>query len=212
MSALPGYPFGRTTHPVSDSYEQTEITTREQWRRWLGTNHDRSPGVWVVTHNKAVGAPHVPYDDIAEEAIAHGWIDSLRRKVDDQRSRLLVTPRKPKSGWSRVNKERVKRLEQSGLMTDAGRTAIATAKRNGSWKALDEIEKLVEPDDLRDALDENADARRHWDEFPRSTKRGILEWILIAKRPETRHKRITETARLAAQNIRANQPRQPKRR
>lgn len=197
---------------MSDRYEQVEITSREQWRRWLGDHHHRSPGVWVVTYKKAPDAPHVPYDDIAEEAIAHGWVDSQPRKLDDRRSQLLVTPRKPKSSWSRVNKQRVKRLEKAGLMTDAGRAAIAAAKENGAWSALDDVENLVEPADLRAALDDDPDARRHWDAFPRSTKRGILEWISTAKKPETRNKRVTETAKLAADNIRANQPRQPKRR
>ena len=167
--------------------------------------------MWVVTHKKTKGAPHVPYDDIADEAIAHGWVDSRPRKLDDRRSQLLVTPRKPKSGWSRVNKERVRRLEKAGLMTAAGTAAIDVAKENGAWTALDDVENLVEPDDLAGALDRDKDARRHWDEFPPSTKRGILEWISTAKKPETRDKRVKETARLAADNVRANQPRQPKR-
>lgn len=195
---------------MSDRYEQTEVTSREQWRRWLGANHDSSPGVWVVTHKKAAGARHVPYDEIAAEAIAHGWIDSLGRRLDDERSQLLVTPRKPKSGWSRVNKQRVKRLRKSGLMTDAGEAAISVAKDNGAWSALDDVENLVEPEELRAALDSDPAARRHWDAFPRSAKRAILEWISTAKRPETREKRIAEAAERAAKNIRANQPRQPK--
>ncbi len=106
----------------------------------------------------------------------------------------------------------VERLQQAGLMTPAGQAAIETAKHDGTWSALDEVENLLEPDDLRAALDADQDARRYRDAFPRSTKRGILEWILNAKKPETRERRITETTRLAAQGLRANQPRQPKRR
>lgn len=109
-----------------------------------------------------------------------------------------------------MNEERVKRLRKSGLMTDAGEAAIAVAKENGAWSALDDVENLVEPDELSAALDSDPAARRHWGEFPRSAKRAILEWISTAKRPETREKRIAETAKKAAQNIRANQPRQPK--
>ena len=122
---------------------------------------------------------------------------------------MLITPRRPKSGWSRPNKERVKRLQASGLMTPAGQAAIDVAKRNGAWSALDDIENLVEPRELQQALDADEAARRHWDAFPRSAKRAILEWIGSAKRPETKAKRIAETARLAAENVRANQPRQP---
>lgn len=197
---------------MSDRYERVQITSREQWRAWLIDHHRDSRGVWVVSFKKAGDAPHVPYDDIADEAIAHGWVDSQPRKLDDRRSQLLVTPRNPNSNWSRVNKQRVERLEQAGLMTDAGRAAIEAAQRNGAWTALDDVENLLEPKELRAALEGTPDARRHWDEFPRSTKRAILEWIGTARRPETRDKRVAETARLAAQNIRANQPRQPKRR
>ena len=192
---------------MSESYEWIEVESRAAWREWLAANHDSgSPGVWAVTYKKSEGERYVPYDDIAEEAIAFGWIDGQRRRIDERRTRLLITPRKPRSGWSRVNKRRVEELEASGLMTDAGRAAIERAKANGSWSALDDVENLVEPAELRAALDADPEARRHWDAFPRSAKRGILEWISAAKRPETREKRVAETARLAAENVRANFP------
>lgn len=163
----------------------------------------------MVTYKTGSSKPHVSYDDIADEAIAHGWVDSQPRKLDAERSQLHVTPRKPKSTWSRVNKQRVSRLEDAGLMTEAGRAAVALAKDSGAWSALDDVENLVEPVGLRTQLDANADARRYSDAFPRSTKRAILEWIGTAKTDATRDKRIDETARLAASDIRANQPRQP---
>jgi uncharacterized protein YdeI (YjbR/CyaY-like superfamily) len=193
---------------VPEEYEAVEVTSRDAWRRWLQSHHGSSRGVWVTTYKKAAGERYVPYDEIVEEALAFGWIDSRRRRVDEQRSQLLVTPRKPRSGWSRINKERVERLEAAGLMTEAGRRAIAVAKENGAWSALDDIENLVEPDDLREELDADPKARRHWDAFPRSAKRAILDWIAAAKRDETRRRRVSETARLAAQNVRANEPAQ----
>jgi uncharacterized protein YdeI (YjbR/CyaY-like superfamily) len=193
---------------MPEEYEAVEVTSRDAWRRWLQSHHRSSRGVWVTTYKKAAGERYVPYDEIAEEALAFGWIDSRRRSVDEQRSQLLVTPRKPRSGWSRINKERVERLEAAGLMTEAGRRAIAVAKANGAWSALDDIENLVEPDDLREELDANPEARRHWDAFPRSAKRAILDWIAVAKRDETRRRRVSETARLAAQNVRASEPAQ----
>jgi uncharacterized protein YdeI (YjbR/CyaY-like superfamily) len=165
----------------------------------------------VVTYKKTSGGPHVPYDEIVEEALAHGWVDSVPRTLDEARSQLLVTPRKPTSNWSRANKRRIERLTRDGLMTPAGLAAVETAKTNGAWNALDAVEDLVEPDDLRSALDAQPDARLHWDAFPPSTKRGILEWIGNAKRPQTRDRRVAETAQLAAQDIRANQWRQGKR-
>ncbi len=195
---------------MSDAYEQVEITSREAWRAWLAEHHAVSPGVWGVMWKKASGGPYVSYDDVVDEAIAFGWVDSLVRRLDERRSQLLLTPRKPASSWSRVNKDRVARLIAAGTMTEAGLAAVETAKRNGAWTALDEVEQLIEPDDLRAALDADPAARRHWDAFPRSAKRGILEWIGTAKKPETRGRRVAETARLAAENVRANQYRQPK--
>ena len=193
---------------MSDSYDRVEVTSRAQWRAWLAERHADSPGIWLVTYKKAADDRYVGYDDVVEEALAFGWVDSLPRKLDDERSMLLVTPRKPGSNWSRVNKERIARLTDAGLMAPAGAEAVARAQAGGAWIALDLVEDLREPDDLRTALD--ADSRRHWDAFPRSTKRGILEWIGAAKKPETRAKRVAETASKAAENVRANQWRQPK--
>ena len=191
--------------------EQASIESRGQWRAWLDEHAATSPGVWLVRWKKGSGHPHVPYDDVVEEALCFGWVDSLPRTLDAERSQLLVTPRKPGSNWSRANKERVERLLAAGLMAPAGVAAVESARRDGSWSALDEVEDLVEPDDLRAALDADPEARRQWDAFPRSARRGILEWLLGAKRPETRAKRVAETAQLAARGERANSwPRPPK--
>jgi len=196
---------------MADRYPEITIESREQWRAWLDEHHATEPGVWVTTYKRRSGRPQVSIGDIVEEALAYGWVDSRPRSVDDQRSQRLVTPRKPTSKWSKVNKQRVKGLIASGAMTPAGLAAVELAKRTGTWTALDEVEELREPTELRAALDAAPSARRHWDAFPRSTKRAILEWIASAKTSATREKRIAETATQAAQNIRANQWRQPKR-
>jgi uncharacterized protein YdeI (YjbR/CyaY-like superfamily) len=189
---------------MSDAYEQVEVTTREAWREWLAANHGDTPGVWVVTYKKAQGDRYVPYDALVEEALCFGWIDSKGRRLDDRRSMLLMTPRKAGSGWSRPNKERLERLFAAGVMEPAGIALVEAAKADGSWTALDDIENLVEPDDLRDALDASPAARQTWDAFPRSVKRASLEWIASAKRPPTRAKRVEQTATLAARGERAN--------
>ncbi len=190
---------------MSDAYEQIEVTTREAWREWLAANHRDAPGVWVVTHKKAQGDRYVPYEALVEDALCFGWIDSKSRRLDERRSMLLMTPRKAGSGWSRPNKERLERLFAADRMAPAGIAIVEAAKADGSWTALDDIENLVEPDDLRAALDASPAARQNWDGFPRSAKRAILEWIASAKRPQTRAKRIEETTTLAARGERANQ-------
>ncbi len=180
-------------------------TSRAAWRAWLRAHHGRTEGVWLVSHKKATGRPRMEYGESVEEALCFGWIDSKPAKLDAERTMLYFAPRKPGTGWSRPNKERVARLLAAGLMEPAGLAKVEAAKRDGSWTRLDAIEALEVPDDLARALASLPDAARHFDAFPRSVKRGILEWIATAKKPETRARRIAETARLARTNERANQ-------
>jgi uncharacterized protein YdeI (YjbR/CyaY-like superfamily) len=176
-----------------DAYPEFLATSRAEWRAWLGGNHVSAPGVWVVTYKKGSGKPHLPYAEIVEEALCFGWIDSKGNKVDDERTKLLVTPRKPGSGWSRPNKERIERLLASGLMTPAGLAKIEAARADGSWSALDDIEAMIVPPDLDAALRANPVALAGWERFAPSVKKQLLGWVTFAKRPETRAKRIAET-------------------
>jgi len=178
---------------------------RAEWRAWLAENHTRTTGVWLVIYKKATGRPRVDYDEAVEEALCFGWIDSKGNKLDDERSLLWFAPRKAKTGWSKPNKERIERMLATGQMMPAGLAKIEAAKQDGSWSALDTVEALEIPADLEIALAANPIAAQHFAVFPRSAKRGILEWISNAKTAETRAKRVAETARLAADNIRANQ-------
>jgi uncharacterized protein YdeI (YjbR/CyaY-like superfamily) len=179
--------------------------TRDEWREWLAQNHTRQEGIWLVSYKKSAGKPRLEYDEMVEEALCYGWIDSKSRTLDDERAMLWMAPRKPRTGWSRPNKERVERLIAAGLMAPPGLEKIAAARADGSWSLLDAVEALEIPDDLGAALDGYPKARAHFEAFPRSVKRSILEWITIAKTPATRAKRIDETARLAQDNVRANQ-------
>lgn len=182
--------------------------TRADWRAWFEQNHTQTEGVWLISHKKATGKTRFEYEEAVEEALCFGWIDSKPNKLDNEHSLLWFAPRKPGTGWSKLNKERAEKLIGEGLMTSAGMSKIDAAKQDGSWNALDAIEALKIPPDLDQALASNESAQRYFEVFPRSVKRGILEWIASAKKPETRAKRIEETARLAAENIRANQWRQ----
>jgi uncharacterized protein YdeI (YjbR/CyaY-like superfamily) len=182
--------------------------TRAAWRKWLKQNHSRAEGVWLISYKKGTGKPRFDYDEAVEEALCFGWIDSKPNKLDDERSMLWFAPRKARTGWSKINKARAEKMIEAGRMAPAGLAKIEAARRDGTWNALDTIEALEIPPDLATALAVNSVARQHFDAFPRSAKRGILEWIANARKPETRAKRVEETARLAAENIRANQWRQ----
>jgi uncharacterized protein YdeI (YjbR/CyaY-like superfamily) len=179
--------------------------TRAEWRAWLAQNHTRTQGVWLISYKKATSKPRFDYAEAVEEALCFGWIDSKGNKLDDERSLLWFAPRKNGTGWSKPNKERIEKLLAAGLMAPAGLAKVKAAKADGSWNALDSIEALEIPPDLAAALADRPLAADYFAAFPRSVKRGILEWISNAKTAATRTKRITETATLAAENKRANQ-------
>jgi uncharacterized protein YdeI (YjbR/CyaY-like superfamily) len=181
------------------------VESRAQWCAWLEQNHTRPDGVWLIFYKKTAKKLTLTYDEQVEEALCFGWVDSRPGKLDDERTMLYFAPRKAGSGWARPNKERVARLIAAGQMAPAGLAKIEAAKADGSWEKLDAVEDLTVPDDLAAELRKYPNATANFEAFPRSAKRGILEWIVQAKRPETRQKRIEETARLANENVRANQ-------
>lgn len=189
-----------------DDLERVEIRSTEALRAWLAAHHTQTASVWLVTWKKRPGAPYVPYEEIVDEALCWGWIDSRPQKLDDDRTMLLLSPRRAGSGWSRVNQEKVARLDAAGRLQPAGRARIEAAKADGSWSKLDAADALVLPDDLAAALAARPDARARWDRFPPSSRRGILEWITAARTPATRQKRVAETAEKAAVNRKANFP------
>jgi uncharacterized protein YdeI (YjbR/CyaY-like superfamily) len=178
---------------------------RAQLRAWLSEHYQDETGVWLISFKKSTGKARLEYDEIVEEAICFGWIDSKVNTLDEERSMLWLTPRKAGTGWSKLNKARVERMIAAGLMEAAGLAKVKKAKADGSWSALDRVEALEIPEVLRAALAAHSYAASNFEAFPRSVKRGILEWILNAKRAETRAARVAETAKMAQKNLRANQ-------
>ncbi len=175
------------------------------WRAWLEKNHAREQSVWLIIYKKNSGRASIDYSQAVDDALCFGWVDSLPNKRDGESYYQYFSRRNPKSNWSKVNKDKVKRLKAAGLMASAGLEMVRVAKKDGTWDALNDVDNLVEPPDLADALRANDTAAKFWAAFPKSTRRGILEWIFTAKTPATRAKRVHETVRLAAENIRANQ-------
>ncbi|ALF53388.1 hypothetical protein ACX27_11910 [Nostoc piscinale CENA21] len=183
--------------------EQLEFiyaSDRSQWREWLAKNHLTSPGIWLVYYKVKSGQPSVRYSEAVQEALCFGWIDSKVKSLDENRYQQIFTPRKPKSVWSKLNKQYIEELIAAGLMAESGLAKIADAKKDGSWTSLDAIEALIIPLDLQQALAANSWANLNFAAFSNSTKKNILFWIENAKRPETRLKRIEQTVTSAAQN------------
>jgi uncharacterized protein YdeI (YjbR/CyaY-like superfamily) len=170
-----------------------ELRTRQQWRTWLGKHHASSPGVWLVFHKGHTGVPSIPYEDSVREALCFGWIDSLIKRLDADRYALKFTPRKPTSKWSALNRKRWKELQAAGLLTAAGAKAAPTGNTYAPKPAIPEL-----PAYIAKAFKTNAKAWRFFQELAPSYRRHFVVWIHIARKPETREKRIRESIALLA--------------
>ena len=170
-------------------YPSVHAKTVGEWRAWLRENHATQRGVWLVSHKRASQKPFVEYEDAVQEALCFGWIDGQLRPIDDTRSSLLFTPRRPGSAWARSNKERVAKLTKEGRMRPAGLAKVAAAKKDGSWTLLDSVEALEVPADLERAL-AKARATKAFGALTPSLRKQHLYRLVMAKRPGTRAKRI----------------------
>ena len=191
--------------PAGSDIPRLEIQSQKDLTDWLSQNFNESESRWLVTFKKG-HTGYVERTAILEALLAYGWIDSLPRKLDETRTMLLISKRKPGSNWSKVNRDIALKLIAEGTMKQPGLEAIERAKSDGSWEALLSVEALTIPEDLEKALALDPLAPAYFDNFPPSSKRAILEWILSAKRPETRAARVTKTAEMAAKNLKANFP------
>jgi uncharacterized protein YdeI (YjbR/CyaY-like superfamily) len=183
--------------------EHQQFPDRTALRSWLADNGQSSPGIWVRFHRVAGEGPALCYDDVVEEALCAGWVDSTVRRLDEGGTELLLTPRRPSSTWAGSNKARVTRLIDAGLMTPPGYRAIEVAKSNGSWEALDAVERGEVPDDLAAALDAVPAARRFFESLPPSARRMHVWFVVSAKRLDTRARRIAAVVAAAAEGRRS---------
>lgn len=176
--------------------------TQEEWRQWLVDNHQLKQSIWLVCYKKESKRPTLGWSEIVDEALCFGWIDGKRKTIDQESFVQFICKRKPKSTWSRINKVKVERLIQEGLMTPAGLESIAIAKQNGSWSILDAVEELQIPDDLKAAFDTRPGSEDFFMSLSKSVRKIILYRITFAKRPESRLKRIIEFVEQLAENRR----------
>lgn len=197
------------------SSEQLEMRKKEfetycpknpaEWRKWLEENHQSKQSVWLVYYKASTKVASVSWSEAVDEALCFGWIDSTKKTIDKERYMQYFSRRKPNSTWSKINKDKVAELIQNKLMTKAGFDSIKTAKQNGTWSLMDDVEKLIVPEDLKAELTKNEGSMEFFQSQSKSTKKSMLHWVVVAKKSETRKKRISEIARLAAIGIRPKQ-------
>lgn len=187
-----------------DSFETYYPKDRKAWRNWLQRNYDKSPGIWLIYYKQGKSKPRLPYDDMVEEALCFGWIDSLPRKLDDERSMLVFTPRKPNSVWSDLNKTRIEKLMKNGLMMKPGLEKIEIAQKNGSWDTLTAPNYAAAtnelPKDMIKAFAGKKKALENYKAFSPSIRKQFMFWIESAKTPETRAKRLQQTVLMSEVN------------
>lgn len=172
-----------------------------EWRQWLEENHDTQQSVWLVHYKRKTDMPSLDWGQAVDEALCFGWIDGKRQSIDHEKYMQFFCRRKSNSTWSKINKEKITGLIAAGLMTQAGFNCINIAKQNGSWEILDEVEQRIIPVDLEAEFQKLPEAKDYFLSLSMSDKRNILQWLVLAKRQETRQKRITEIAELAAQKL-----------
>ncbi len=190
--------------------QETEPATfypesRQAWRQWLQKHHRSLQSVWLICYKMKSGIPTLTWSDAVDEALCFGWIDSTLKSLDAEKFMQFFSKRKPKSAWSKINKEKIQRLTDQGLMTPAGLECIETAKQNGSWSISDAVETLTIPKDLEKKFKTQPGSKKFFLSLSKSGRKAILHRLALAKRPETRQKRISEIARLASQQLKPKQ-------
>ncbi len=180
-------------------------TSLSDWRQWLEENHQSKQSIWLVQFKKEANKPTLNWSESVDVALCFGWIDSTRRSIDKESYMQFFCKRKPTSVWSKINKEKVERFIKEGLMTQAGLNSIEIAKQNGSWTILDTVEELEIPKDLEKEFKTKKDSKEFFLSLSKSLRKSVLQWIVLAKRPETRQKRISEVAELAAKKQKPKQ-------
>lgn len=171
--------------------------SRQSWREWLARNHDKSQGIWLAYYKKGTGKRSLTYEEALQEALCYGWIDSTIARLDDERYKQKFTPRKERSVWSAANKSRIAKLISEGRVEAPGLARIKAAKKNGSWDRSSDPDRIgpaaEPPADLLEALAENPPAAAAFGGRPPAERRLWGLWVLSAKKPETRTRRIAET-------------------
>ena len=184
----------------TENFEQVEIISQKQLRDWLQKNHSQKESIWLVTYKKNVLEKYVSVQQVLDELLCFGWIDGIRRKLDDERTMQLIAPRKAEH-WTKTYKDRYAKLLKNNLVEDAGKVAVALSKKSGLWNFMDDVDALIKPTDFIKELESYKNAMVNFNAFGASSQRFILRWIKLAKTTDTRNKRIKQAAALADKNL-----------
>lgn len=188
-----------------DDIEEYCPSDKQDWRKWLELNHKKKEAVWLIFYKKTSSNFNLSWSDSVDEALCFGWIDSVKKTIDSEKYRQYFSKRKANSTWSKINKDKVDYLKSENLMQEAGYKIIEIAKKNGSWSNLDEVEALVIPEDLKKEFNKRVGSLEYYESLSKSVKKILLAWVALAKRAETRQKRVIEIAENASKKLKPKQ-------
>ncbi len=176
-------------------------SNKDEWREWLEKNHKKEESIWLIFYKKKSANFNLSWSQAVDEAICFGWIDSVKKSLDEERYIQYFTKRKPTSIWSKINKNKVETLTKQGLMSDAGLKCVRIAKENGSWTILDIVEKLIIPEDLERNFQQYPNSKDYFQSLSVVIRKRLLYWVISAKKKDTREKRIGEIAEMAGKKL-----------
>ena len=182
----------------TENFKQIEVTSSTELREWLLQNHTQKESIWLVTYKKEVPEKYVSVQEVLDQLLCFGWIDGIRRKLDDKRTMQLIAPRKVEH-WSQTYKVRFAKLEQQGLVHQSGKNGVIASKQTGLWNFMDDVDNLIIPDDLQNGFNENQTANQFFNQLSPSNKRFVLRYLKLAKTDATRQKRIVQIVTLSAE-------------
>lgn len=178
---------------------------KKDWRKWLELNHNKKEAVWLIFYKKKSSNFNLDWSESVDEALCFGWIDSVKKTIDKEKYRQYFSKRKANGTWSKINKDKVDYLASKNLMQEAGYKTIKTAKKNGSWILLNDLDTLEIPDVLKIEFDKRVGSLEYYEGLSKSAKKILLAWVILAKRTETRQKRSVEIAENASKKLKPKQ-------
>ncbi len=181
----------------TENFKKVEVTSSRELRSWLEKNYSQKESVWLVTYKKSVSEKYLSASEVLDELLCFGWIDGIRRKLDDTRTMQLISPRKAEH-WAKTYKDRIAKLLAAGKVHQAGLQSMEASKKNGLWDFMEDVDKLIVPKDLQDALKKYEGATEFFYAINDSSKRFVLRWLTLAKTEKTRKARIVQLAELSA--------------
>ena len=181
----------------TDNFVKVEVESVQELRDWLAKNYDRPDSVWLVTFKKSTPDKYISTSEVLDQLLCFGWIDGIRRKLNDEKTMQLISKRKVQH-WAKTYKDRAERLISEKRMEAPGYESIEISKSNGMWGFMDDVDQLIKPNDLQEALSGNSDALTFFDSINDSSKRFVLRWIKLAKTDKTRKNRIEKIVQLSS--------------